>query len=171
MTDLVLTDNRDGVLVVTLNRPEKKNALNTQMWIEIGETFRSAAPDDDVVSVLLCGAGDHFCSGVDLSSFGEVAEGEEHPFESAARAVVEFDKPIVAAAKGVAIGGGATVPAAPAWWPWPGADPACIRGSHPPASSGRYHQINSCPGPASGVQWILGPVGVPPSVASEAPGC
>jgi enoyl-CoA hydratase/carnithine racemase len=109
MTDLVLTDNRDGVLVVTLNRPEKKNAINTQMWIDIRETFRAAAADDDVVSVLLCGAGDHFCSGVDLSSFGEVAEGDEHPFESAARAVVEFDKPIVAAAKGVAIGGGATV--------------------------------------------------------------
>ena len=67
MTDLVLTDNRDGVLVVTLNRPEKKNAINTQMWIDIRETFRAAAADDDVVSVLLCAAGDHFCSGVDLS--------------------------------------------------------------------------------------------------------
>ena len=109
MTDLVLTDNRDGVLVVTLNRPDKKNAINTQMWVDLRQTFRAAAADDNVVCVLLCGAGDHFCSGVDLSSFGEVAEGDEHPFESAARAVVEFDKPIVAAAKGVAIGGGATV--------------------------------------------------------------
>lgn len=109
MTDLITTDNRDGVLVVTLNRPEKKNAINTQMWIDLRETFRAAAQDDDVVCVLLCGAGDNFCSGVDLASFGDVGEGEEHPFESAARAVVEFDKPIVAAAQGVAIGGGATV--------------------------------------------------------------
>lgn len=109
MPDLILTDNRDGVLVVTLNRPEKKNAINTQMWIDLREIFRSAAADDEVVCVLLCGAGDHFCSGVDLASFGEVGEGEEHPFESAARAVVEFDKPMVAAAQGVAIGGGATV--------------------------------------------------------------
>jgi enoyl-CoA hydratase/carnithine racemase len=109
MTDLILTDNRDGVLVVTFNRPEKKNAINTQMWIDLRETFNVAAADDDVTCVLLCGAGDNFCSGVDLSSFGDVADGEEHPFESAARAVVAFDKPVVAAAQGVAIGGGATV--------------------------------------------------------------
>jgi enoyl-CoA hydratase/carnithine racemase len=109
MTDLILTDNQDGVLVVTLNRPAKKNAINTQMWIDLRDTFRAAAADDDVVCVLLCGAGEHFCSGVDLASFGEVGTGQEHPFESAARAVVEFDKPLVAAVQGVAIGGGATV--------------------------------------------------------------
>ena len=109
MSDLIFTENRDGVLVVRLNRPEKKNAINTQMWIDLRETFTTAAEDNDVVCVLLCGAGDNFCSGVDLASFGDVGEGEEHPFESAARAVVNFDKPLVAAAQGVAIGGGATV--------------------------------------------------------------
>jgi len=109
MTDLILTENRDGVLVVIFNRPERKNAINTAMWVALRETFRAAAADDDVVCVLLWGAGEHFCSGVDLGSFGEIAEGEEHPFESAARAVVEFDKPLVAAARGVAVGGGATV--------------------------------------------------------------
>lgn len=109
MTDLIFTDYSDGVLVVKLNRPEKKNAINTQMWLDLRETFRAAADNDNVVCVLLCGAGDNFCSGVDLASFGDVGEGEEHPFESAARAVVEFDKPVVAAAQGVAIGGGATV--------------------------------------------------------------
>jgi enoyl-CoA hydratase/carnithine racemase len=109
MTDTLLTENRDGVLVVTFNRPEKKNAINNDMWIRIRETFKAAAEDDAVVCVLLCGAGEHFCSGVDLSSFGDGDAGEEHPFESAARAVVEFDKPLVAAAQGVAVGGGATV--------------------------------------------------------------
>lgn len=109
MSDLVLTDNRDGVLVVTLNRPDKKNAINDAMWIAIRETFRAAAADDAVTCVLLHGAGENFSAGVDLSSFGEGADGEEHPFESAARAVVEFDKPLVAAARGVAVGGGATV--------------------------------------------------------------
>ena len=109
MTDTILTENRDGVLVVTFNRPEKKNAINTEMWIGLRETFKAAAADDTVVCVLLCGAGEHFCAGVDLSSFGDVSPDEEHPFESAARAVVEFDKPLVAAAQGVAIGGGATV--------------------------------------------------------------
>lgn len=110
MTDLVLTENRDGVLVVTFNRPDKKNAINTAMWVALREAFRGAAQDDSVACVLLCGAGENFCSGVDLSSFGEgVEDGQEHPFESAARAVVEFDKPLVAAAQGGAVGGGATV--------------------------------------------------------------
>jgi enoyl-CoA hydratase/carnithine racemase len=107
---MIVSENHDGVLVVTLNRPDKKNAINTQMWIDLRETFRNAAEDKSVVCLLLCGAGDNFCSGVDLMSFGEgLEEGEEHPFESAARAVAEFDKPMVAAAQGVAIGGGATV--------------------------------------------------------------
>jgi enoyl-CoA hydratase/carnithine racemase len=109
MTELIHSDNRDGVLVVTLNRPDKKNAINTQMWIDLRDTFKAAAANDDVVCVLLCAAGEHFCSGVDLASFGEIESGQEHPFESAARSVVEFDKPLVAAAQGVAIGGGATV--------------------------------------------------------------
>ena len=109
MSELLLTENRDGVLVITLNRPDKKNAINTEMWFALRETFRYAAENDDVICALLCGAGGNFSSGVDLASFGAAGEGEEHPFESAARAVVEFDKPLVAAAQGVAIGGGATV--------------------------------------------------------------
>ncbi|NND69725.1 MAG: enoyl-CoA hydratase [Halioglobus sp.] len=109
MSELLLTENRDGVLVITFNRPDKKNAVNTEMWIALREAFRSAAEDPSVVCALLCGAGDNFCAGVDLASFGDVEPGEEHPFESAARAVVEFDKPLVAAAQGAAVGGGATV--------------------------------------------------------------
>lgn len=109
MSETILTENRDGVLIVTLNRPERKNAINNDMWIAIRETFGAAAEDDSIVCVLLTGAGENFCSGVDLSSFGDGDTTGEHPFESAARAVVEFDKPLVAAARGVAIGGGATV--------------------------------------------------------------
>lgn len=108
MTDLILTDNRDGVLVVTLNRPDKKNAINTEMWAALRDIFRAAALDDDVACVLWCGAGGNFSAGVDLASFGDTGGGGEHPFEAAARAVAEFDKPLVAAAQGVAIGGGAT---------------------------------------------------------------
>ena len=109
MTDTVLTENRDGVLIVKFNRPEKKNAINNDMWLAIRDTFHAAAEDDTVMCVLLCGSGDNFCAGVDLSSFSDPANGEEHPFEVAARSVAEFDKPIVAAAQGAAVGGGATV--------------------------------------------------------------
>ena len=63
MTDTILAENHDGVLVVTFNRPEKKNAINSEMWVGIRETFRAAAEDDTVVCVLLCGAGEHFLLG------------------------------------------------------------------------------------------------------------
>jgi enoyl-CoA hydratase/carnithine racemase len=109
MSNSVLTDNRDGVLVVTLNRPEKKNAINNEMWIAIRETFVAAERDDTVACVLLTGAGKDFCAGVDLSSFSDPGDGKVHPFESAARTVAAFGKPIVAAVSGVAVGGGATV--------------------------------------------------------------
>lgn len=109
MSDTVLTENRDGVLIVTLNRPEKKNAINNEMWIALRETFLNADQDSSVVCVLLTATGDNFCAGVDLSSFSETPEGEEHPFESSARAVTNFGKPIVASVKGISIGGGATI--------------------------------------------------------------
>lgn len=109
MTDKLLTENRDGVLIVTLNRPEKKNAIDNDIWAGIRDTFRAAAQDDSVICVLLCGAGENFCSGVDLSSFGDTSVDPQQLFNEAALAVAEFDKPLVAAAQGVSIGGGATV--------------------------------------------------------------
>lgn len=109
MATKIASRNDDGVLVVTFNRPEKKNAIDTGMWASIRDIFNAAATDDSVVCVLLHGAGDNFCAGVDLASFGGDGGEEEHPFEAAARAVADFDKPIVAAAHGVAVGGGATV--------------------------------------------------------------
>lgn len=109
MTDKLLTDIHDGVLVLTLNRPEKKNALDNDMWVGLLEVFEAAAANDEVCCVLLCGAGEHFCSGVDLACFTDLDPDTEHPFERAARAVAQFDKPLVAAARGVAVGGGATV--------------------------------------------------------------
>ena len=109
MTEKITAHNDEGVLVVTFNRPEKKNAIDTGMWVALREIFNAAAADESVACVLLHGAGDNFCAGVDLTSFGDDSGEGEHPFESAAKAVAAFDKPIVAAAHGVAVGGGATV--------------------------------------------------------------
>jgi enoyl-CoA hydratase/carnithine racemase len=109
MSDTLLREQHGGVLQLTLNRPQKKNAIDNPLWRAIGAAFAEAAADDSVRCVLLTGAGESFSAGVDLSSFTEPATGEEHPFEAAARAVADFDKPLVAAARGTAIGGGATV--------------------------------------------------------------
>ncbi|GAB3270849.1 enoyl-CoA hydratase/isomerase family protein [Parahaliea aestuarii] len=108
MSDKLLQQRHGPVLQLSLNRPQKKNAIDNELWIALREAFKAAAADDSVRCVVLHGAGDNFSAGVDLSSFGDSGEGE-HPFESAARAVADFDKPLIAAAHGVAVGGGATV--------------------------------------------------------------
>ncbi|WP_116364464.1 enoyl-CoA hydratase/isomerase family protein [Parahaliea mediterranea] len=108
MSDTLLRQHHGAVLQLTINRPQKKNAIDNGLWIALREAFKAAADDDSVRCVVLHGAGDNFSAGVDLASFGDSGE-EEHPFESAARAVADFDKPLIAAAHGVAVGGGATV--------------------------------------------------------------
>jgi len=109
MEAVLLQEQHGRVRVLTLNRPDKKNAINNALWVAIREAFTTAAEDPEVACVLLTGAGDSFSAGVDLASFGGLTDAEPHPFESAARAVAAFDKPLVAAARGVAVGGGATV--------------------------------------------------------------
>ncbi|TXS92724.1 enoyl-CoA hydratase [Parahaliea maris] len=108
MSEVLLQQRHGAVLQLTLNRPHKKNAIDNALWIALREAFTAAAEDDSVRCVVLHGAGDNFSAGVDLSSFTDAGEGE-HPFESAARAVADFDKPFIAAVHGVAVGGGATV--------------------------------------------------------------
>ncbi|MEQ9465695.1 MAG: enoyl-CoA hydratase-related protein [Haliea sp.] len=109
MESVLLQEQLGRVRMLTLNRPGKKNAINDALWIAIREAFTAAAEDPQVACVLLTGAGDSFSAGVDLASFGAAPGDEPHPFESAARAVAAFDKPLLAAARGVAVGGGATV--------------------------------------------------------------
>ena len=54
MSEYLLAENRDGVLVITFNRPQKKNAINNAMWAGLRDAFRAAAGDPAVRCVLLC---------------------------------------------------------------------------------------------------------------------
>jgi len=101
-----------GVLRLTLNRPEKKNAFNTAQWLALGDALREARTDPDVGVVVLTGAGKDFSAGQDLTEMlgGPGTEGgaEEHPFTRAMKELYSFDKPLLAAARGVGVGFGAT---------------------------------------------------------------
>lgn len=103
----------DGVLLVTLNRPDKKNAFNDPQWDGLRDALLEAKEDPAVAVVVLTGAGKDFSSGQDLSAFGQASEAREdgHPngFAGCSRAVLDFDKPLLAAAKGIAVGGGCTL--------------------------------------------------------------
>lgn len=107
MSDTVLKESKDGVLLLTLNRPEKKNAFNAEQWKALSAELDAAREDDDVIVVVVTGAGKDFSAGQDLMD--AVNPGLMLSYRILERAIVDFDKPLIAAAKGVAVGGGATM--------------------------------------------------------------
>ena len=107
--EIILKEYNDGVLTLRCNRPNKKNAFNSAGWLALAEAFNSAKEDPTVACVVMTGAGADFSSGMDLGDFSQEPSDQEMPFYQAQRAVVEFDKPLIAAAKGIAVGGGATL--------------------------------------------------------------
>ena len=65
--ETLLVDREDGVVTVTLNRPEKKNAINGRMWRELIEVFDEVEESPETRVLVITGAGDGFCSGADLT--------------------------------------------------------------------------------------------------------
>jgi len=109
MTDIV-TERSGSVLRVELNRPSKKNAMTSAMYITMADLLNAAAKDDRVRVVLWHGAGDSFCAGNDLDDFLKNPPGpEDSPQSRLINAFIAFEKPIVAAVKGAAVGGGTTM--------------------------------------------------------------
>lgn len=107
----VLSERDAGVLLLTLNRPEKKNAFDEPLWDAFAAALREAREDDDVAVVLVSGAGGNFSAGVDLSAFGAPSsrsDGFASGYHNLMDALLGFDKPLVAAAAGVGIGIGIT---------------------------------------------------------------
>ena len=106
----ILTERSGGILRITLNRPAKKNAMTSSMYMTMAKILNDAVHDDDVLVVLWDGAGDSFSAGNDLEDFLKHPPGPgESPQAQLANALLNFDKPLIAAVKGVAIGGGTTL--------------------------------------------------------------
>jgi enoyl-CoA hydratase len=106
MSDSVLTEVVDGVLVVTINRPEARNAINTETAVAIGEAMDRLDDDRSIVAGVITGAGGTFCAGMDLKAF-LAGERPSIPGRGFAGIVEQPPvKPIVAALEGYAIAGG-----------------------------------------------------------------
>jgi enoyl-CoA hydratase len=107
MSESVLLVERDGgVASLTLNRPDKMNALSRELRTRLVETFRDLAADPAVGVVILTGAGRAFCAGLDLkelSTSGAPVEGRDTDVVGAMHA---FDRPIIGAVNGAAVTGG-----------------------------------------------------------------
>ena len=109
-TDLVGIERRDGVLRLTMNRPDKKNALTGPMYDAMTAALDAAGDDDAIRAILLEGAGGNFTAGNDLADFLAVAQGKAQARAGYfIEAVAMLEKPIVAAVDGVAVGVGTTI--------------------------------------------------------------
>lgn len=104
---VLLTSDRDGVRTLTLNRPERRNAIDAQLWVELADALRQIKRDPDVRAVVLTGAGGAFCSGADIGTGEQI-----HPrykldrLTDVALALHELAVPTIAKVTGVAVGAG-----------------------------------------------------------------
>ena len=109
----ILLERDDPIVpVVRIGQPAKRNAMTLDMWRQLGEAFTELADDADARCIILAGAGGHFCSGADISEFGEVrstpeqGEAYEAVVEACGEAIATIGKPTIAAISGICIGGG-----------------------------------------------------------------
>src|SRR6266511_2818544 len=113
----VLERRREGAVeILTLNRPERRNALSSTLIQAIADTFANLADDDAVRAIVLTGAGDRaFCAGMDLKDFAERSSDEAEPEPGPDDEAVpgrhqlipwDYPKPIVAALNGATVAGG-----------------------------------------------------------------
>jgi enoyl-CoA hydratase/carnithine racemase len=108
--DEIITERSGSVLRVELNRPAKKNAMTSSMYVTLADVFNDAVKDEQVRVVLWHGAGDSFCAGNDIEDFLKNPPGPgESPQARLMNALVDFDRPLIAAVQGAAIGGGTTM--------------------------------------------------------------
>ena len=117
----ILLEKKDNIAFLTLNRPEKLNALSPQMMVELVHAFRKVSQDDEIRVLVITGAGRGFCSGLDLAAQGRTegpSSGAGTEIEGispgdfpreAPLALVGMKKPVIAAINGIAVGGGLTL--------------------------------------------------------------
>ncbi len=109
MAGLLSIERRDEVALVTLQRPEKRNALSIDLRLELADAFRGLGEDRSVGSIVLSGAGPAFCAGMDVTEFGGDAEHKRRLVETstgAFEAVGSCPRPVIAAVNGPALAGG-----------------------------------------------------------------
>ncbi len=106
----ILAERSGSIQRVQFNRPAKKNAMTAGMYTGLADLLNAAGKDDRIRVVILHGAGDSFTAGNDLEDFAKNPPGPgDSPQAQLIHALINFDKPIVAAVHGAAIGSGTTM--------------------------------------------------------------
>jgi enoyl-CoA hydratase/carnithine racemase len=106
----IVTELTGSILRVELNRPAKRNAMTSSMYVTLANILNDAAKDERIHVVLWHGAGDSFCAGNDIEDFLKNPPGPgDSPQAQLMHAFIALDKPLIAAVQGAAIGGGTTM--------------------------------------------------------------
>lgn len=106
----ILMECRDGVMLIRIHRPDRKNALTLSMYTALTAALESAAGDPEVRVAVLTGSGDSFTSGNDIADFlAAPPTGEDSPVFRFLAALRQFEKPLIAAVNGIAVGIGVTL--------------------------------------------------------------
>ncbi|MBL4909862.1 MAG: enoyl-CoA hydratase/isomerase family protein [Alteromonadaceae bacterium] len=109
MSNLILTAEQNGLFTITLNRFDKKNALNDAMYQQLCQHFEYAAFTDNIHCVLIQGDENCFCAGNDLDDFIKADENSDLAAFKFIKILGTFNKPLVAAVAGAAVGIGTTM--------------------------------------------------------------
>lgn len=109
MSDII-TERSGNILSIQLNRPAKKNAMTSSMYVTMADLLNGAAKDDQIRVVLWHAAGSSFSAGNDIEDFLQNPPGQgESPQAQLMHALINFEKPLIAAVQGAAVGGGTTM--------------------------------------------------------------
>ena len=109
MDNLIISNEHNGVLTISINRLDKKNALNNDMYLELCRLFSLANESDDIRCVLIQGDEKCFCAGNDLHDFIKSSESGDLAAFDLVKALATLEKPLVAAVAGPAVGIGTTL--------------------------------------------------------------
>lgn len=109
MDNLIITSENQGIFTITINRFNKKNALNNSMYSQLCENFNYASQTDSIHCVLIQGDENCFCAGNDLQDFIESSTDDDLVALALINTLVNFNKPLVAAVAGPAVGIGSTL--------------------------------------------------------------
>jgi 2-(1,2-epoxy-1,2-dihydrophenyl)acetyl-CoA isomerase len=118
MTETILVEKDQGIGTITLNRPEKFNALNDELIFKLKDALKEMDKDSSVKVIILTGAGSGFCSGQDLQSTGlhydskqrpSLGNAVRHRYNPIVLKIRRMEKPVIAAINGPAVGAGASL--------------------------------------------------------------
>ena len=113
--DTVLYEKNGDVVIITMNRPRRRNALNDVLQRELLAAFEQARDEANVRAIVLTGAGDGFCAGADLSGFQQLPTPDEvydiivSGYQPLISLITRIELPVIAAVNGVAAGAGASL--------------------------------------------------------------